>query len=286
MYKAGKDLFQPKRIVMDARLQRRIQRYGWDKAASYYAQYWQKQLEPAQTRLITAAHLVAGESVLDIACGSGFFTFRILEMVMPGGSVLGTDISDGMISIARKAAEENRLSQVSFERMEAEELSVPDESFDVVICSLGLMYVTDSKKVIEEMYRSLKPGGRMAALVWGEREQCGWADIFPIVDARVASEVCPMFFQLGTNEILKMIMGNAGFKNIKMERFKSDLSYHSADEACGAAFVGGPVAMAYSRFNEETKMDAQSEYLVSIEPYRNGTGYRVPGEFVICVGYK
>jgi len=61
---------------MDARLQQRVQRYGWDRAAATYEQSWQKQLEPAQARLMELAALKPGERVLDLACGTGLVTFR------------------------------------------------------------------------------------------------------------------------------------------------------------------------------------------------------------------
>ena len=54
--------------------------------------------------------------------------------------------------------------------------------------------------------------------------------------------------------------------------------------ACAAAFVGGPVALAYSRFSEDVKAAAQQDYLHSIEEYRSGDGYAIPGEFVIVAG--
>jgi hypothetical protein len=52
----------------------------------------------------------------------------------------------------------------------------------------------------------------------------------------------------------------------------------------GAAFEGGPVALAYSRFDAATRAEAQAEYLASIAPYRRGAGYAIPGEFVIACG--
>src|SRR5687768_284248 len=129
---------------MDAALQRRVQRYGWDKAAAWYEQYWQNQLEPAQTRLLQLANLQSGEKVLDIACGTGRLSFRMAESVMPNGTVTATDISDRMIEFAARSATEKNISNISFQRMEAEELTIDNNAWDAVICSLGLMYVTDA----------------------------------------------------------------------------------------------------------------------------------------------
>jgi hypothetical protein len=122
--------------------------------------------------------------------------------------------------------------------------------------------------------------------VWGQRGRCGWAEIFPIVDARVNTEVCPLFFQLGTQDMLAQTFEAAGFKDVVSERLSTILSYDSPADACGAAFAGGPVALAYARFDDRTRQEAHAEYLASIEPYRTGDGYDMPGEFVVVSGRK
>jgi hypothetical protein len=124
------------------------------------------------------------------------------------------------------------------------------------------------------------------ASVWGKRGNCGWAEIFPIVDARVQSEVCPMFFALGTGEALAYAFGQAGYDDVSTQRIAVSLHYRDDDHALGAAFIGGPVAMAYSRFDEETRTAAHAEYLDSIKAFRKGDGYEIPGEFVVTRGVK
>ena len=107
-----------------------------------------------------------------------------------------------------------------------------------------------------------------------------------MVDSRVKSEVCPMFFQLGTGDSLRLAIASAGFSSIESDRLNASLEYGSADDAIGAAFIGGPVAMAYSRFDEKVRAEAHAEYLETIEPYRSGAGYSIPGEFVVALGRK
>lgn len=271
---------------MEAKLQRRIQRYGWDKAAHYYEGFWQQQLKPAHTRLLEHAQLQKGEQVLDIACGTGLVTMRAAAAVGQAGRVVATDISEGMVELAGQTAKERGFENVSFKRMDAEELLLSDVTFDAALDSLGLMYVPDPIRALQEMHRVLKPGGRAVAAVWGHRKNCGWAEIFPIVDSRVNSDVCPLFFQLGTGDLLAKTFEQAGFTEVVTEHFNTVLNYDSDEAACGAAFVGGPVAMAYSRFDDSTRAAAHAEYLTSIELYKNGTGYRIPGEFVVVKGAK
>jgi ubiquinone/menaquinone biosynthesis C-methylase UbiE len=271
---------------MEARLQRRIQRYGWDKAAPYYERYWQAQLEPARRRLFELSDLQAGERVLEIACGTGLVTFPAASAVGRHGSVVATDLSDAMVAYVADEAVRRKLQHVRALRMDAETLTFPDGSFDVVLCALGLMYVPDPVAALREMHRVLRPGGRAVASVWGARNKCGWAEIFPIVESRVASEVCPMFFQLGTGETLSRTMADAGFSAVETSRISTTLQYESGADACGAAFAGGPVALAYSRFDDRVRDEAHAEYLASIEGWRVGDRYAIAGEFVIGRGLR
>jgi ubiquinone/menaquinone biosynthesis C-methylase UbiE len=232
------------------------------------------------------AALQPGEWVVDVACGTGLVTVRATAAVDPEGVVVGTDISAQMVASAYTVAAQQRLRHTAFARMDAEELQLADGTFDVALCALGLMYVSDPLRALQEMHRVLKPGGRAVAAVWGQRERCGWAAIFPIVATRVQSEVCPLFFQLGTQETLVQTLRAAGFKDVVGERLSTLLYYDTPEDACGAAFAGGPVALAYSRFDAHTRQAAHAEYLAAIAPYRRGNGYAIPGEFVIACGCK
>lgn len=271
---------------MDARLQLRVQRYGWDRAAADYERGWAAQLKPAQGLLLEMAGLQPGERVLDLAAGTGLVTFPAAEAVGPSGHVTATDISEAMVAMLKGEAARRRLGHVSAERADAETYPFPDQSFDAVLCGLGLMYVPDPAACLTGAHRVLRPGGRFVAAVWGNRARCGWAEIFPIVEKRVTSEVCPLFFQLGTGGALELQMEHAGFTDIRSTTINTMLEYQTPDAALGAAFIGGPVAMAYSRFDEATRAEAHAEYLASIAAYRAGDGYRIPGEFVVVRGER
>jgi ubiquinone/menaquinone biosynthesis C-methylase UbiE len=271
---------------MDAKFQRRVQRYGWDKAAGDYEAGWRAQLEPAQSLMLEMAALQSGERVLDVACGTGLVTFRIADTIGETGTVVGTDISAEMVETARQLAAGRENRNATFERFDAEAMTLEGEPFDAAVCALGLMYVPDPVNALGEMLRLLDRGGRAAAAVWGARAKCGWAEIFPIVDARVSSQVCPLSFQLGTKDSLARSFTQAGFLDVRFERLEIELEYASDEEALNAAFRGGPVALAYSRFDEATREAVHAEYLQSIEGFRDGAAYRIPGEFVVAIGVK
>lgn len=272
---------------MSPKLQTRVQRYGWDKAASFYNDGWRNNLEPAQACLLNLADAQIGEHVLDVACGTGLVTLPLADAVGPSGRVIATDLSDRMVDLLQQEADMLGLKNVRAFRSDAERLNeIENKTFDLVSCALGLMYCPNPSAAIAEAYRALKPGGRAVFAVWGARKNCGWADIFPIVDAQVNSDVCPLFFRLGTGESLPHEMSLGGFQAIQMERLQTRLSYKDDPQALEAAFLGGPVAMAYTRFDDQTKKSVHAAYLASIEPYSSGAGYEIPGEFVVCSGKK
>ena len=266
---------------MEPNLQRRVQRYGWDRAATDYETLWQSQLAKVQTKLLDCASLKLGERVLDVACGPGLVALRAAETVGPSGQIVGIDLSGQMVHVAQQRAKERGLSNADFARMDAESLDLPDASFDVVLCALGLMYLPDPERAVREMRRILRPGGRLGIAIWGERSRCGWAAIFSIVGAEVTSEVCPLFFRLGQKDALARLCTDAQFADIEQHRLAGTLDYANANEACSAAFIGGPVALAWSRFDDDVRARVRGRYLDAIDSWRHGRGYKLPAEFIV-----
>ncbi len=271
---------------MDARFQRRVQRYGWDRAANAYESGWSEQLRPAQQLLLQLAELRRGEAVLDVACGTGLVSLAAAHAVGPTGRVVGVDLSDEMVAIAATTVVTSAPCLTAFRQCDAERLDLGEERFDAALCALGLMYVADAVAALREQWNALRPGGRAVSAVWGARTACGWASIFPIVDARVQSEVCPLFFRLGTGDALANAFADAGFVDVASRRIRTTLEYASDQAALDAAFAAGPVALAYSRFDDAARRTAHAEYLASIAPHRHGDGYRIPGEFVVTRGTR
>jgi ubiquinone/menaquinone biosynthesis C-methylase UbiE len=273
-------------MTMDAKLQIRIQRYGWDAASELYEDGWQGPLAPAQATLMRVAAIKPGERVVEAACGSGLVTRAIAEAVGPQGKVLATDLSQNMVDLTAQSCATAGYGWVTTARMSADDLG-EDGGFDAAVCALGLMYVPDPGKAALSMMQAVRPGGRVVATVWGERRNCGWAEIFPIVDARVASEVCPLFFASGAPGSLRRDFEQAGLREIEEHRQRETLEFANERSLLSAMLLGGPVALAVKRFTPETMKEVESEFLDSVKDHRAADGsYRIPGEFVTVVGYR
>jgi len=266
---------------VEPRLQRRIQRCGWDLAAAAYDTLWRAQLAPLHARVVARAALAPGERVLDVASGTGAVSLAAATAVGATGHVVGVDLSARMVEAARSRALRARVGNATFARMSADALDVGDGGMDVVLCALALMYVPSPDAALQSMRRALADGGRAVFAVWGERLRCGFAPLFGIVAEETGGEVCPGFFALGHDDALARLCRAAGFATADTERVTLTLGYPNADAACSAAFVAGPVALAWSRFDDHARSRVRARYCAAIAPWKNGRGYRIPAECVI-----
>ena len=109
----------------------------------------------------SVGEIATGETVLDIGSGCGFDCMIAGKMVGPTGKVIGVDMTDAMLTRSRKTAKSLGLTQVEFKKGFAEELPVPDASVDVVISNGVINLTPDKYAVFNEVFRVLKPGGRL-----------------------------------------------------------------------------------------------------------------------------
>ena len=111
--------------------------------------------------------LRAGERVLDACCGTGASALPAARRVGARGSVLGIDLSEGALALAREKARRLGLANVEFRAGDAEATGLPPASFDAVACVFGIFFLPDMAAGARELWRLVRPGGRLAITVWG-----------------------------------------------------------------------------------------------------------------------
>ncbi len=110
-----------------------------------------------------------GGRVLDVCCGTGASALPAAELVGPTGHVLGLDLAERLLDRARSKAEERGLDNVRFVAGDMEHLDVEDESFDLVVCVLGIYFARDLGAAVAGLWQAVKPGGTLAVTTWGAR---------------------------------------------------------------------------------------------------------------------
>jgi len=123
-----------------------------------------------------------GEAVLDLGCGAGFDVFVAAQLVGPAGRVVGIDLSPEMLAMAEAELREPKFPQIEFQMAQVETLPFPDASFDVALSNGVLNLIPDKPQALREIFRVLRPGGRLQAcdigLVRDEmpRDKAQWSD--------------------------------------------------------------------------------------------------------------
>jgi ubiquinone/menaquinone biosynthesis C-methylase UbiE len=116
-------------------------------------------------RTVERLQLREGDRVLDVACGSGASAIPAARVV-GSGSVLGVDLAERLLELARAKAARLGLRNIRFECGDMMALNQPNESFDAMICVFGIFFVPDMVAAVREIWRLVKPGGRLAISTW------------------------------------------------------------------------------------------------------------------------
>lgn len=118
-------------------------------------------------RTVERLSLHPGSRVLDVCSGSGASALPAAEIVGPTGHVVGVDLAEKLLQLARAKAEGGGLTNIEFRVADFEELGLPDDSFDAVVCVFGIFFVPDMPQAVRELWRMVRPGGQLAITTWG-----------------------------------------------------------------------------------------------------------------------
>lgn len=175
-----------------------------------------------------AARLAPGQSVLDVACGTGVLARAAAQRVKPGGRVVGLDRNEGMLGVARRVAPD-----IEWRLGCAESLPFADRSFDAVVSQFGLMFFEDRGAAIAQMWRVLRPGGRLAVAVWDVLEHSpGYAAMTALLQRLFGERVADALrapFVLGDPEALRALFTQAGVPGVEIATRDGTARFPSID---------------------------------------------------------
>jgi len=143
----------------------------WDQISQVYSDEIDPRFEPVVDGLLRRADLRGGERVLDLGTGTGAVAAKAAVQVADEGFVLAVDISPEMLDRARQRSEGGS-ARFQVSEGAAETIPAGENTFDVILASLSLMYVIDRAAAARELARVLRPGGRLVGAVWSGPENC------------------------------------------------------------------------------------------------------------------
>ena len=236
--------------------------------------------------LLDLVELRAGERVLDVACGTGVVARLAARRVVPGGTVRGLDLNDGMLSVAGRLPLPPGLT-IDWRQGSALALPFADQAFDVVVCLHGVMFFPDRLKALGEMRRVLAPGGRVAVGVWtgpspyftAQRE--GLAR-YVSADAASTSAVA---FSLGDASELGRLLTDAGFRDVVVHLVRLTLRLPAPEEFVLRHLSALPPAELIAAAGAKTSAALIAHMKEATRAYVDGYGLAVPQEINVATGH-
>lgn len=224
-----------------------------------------------------------GDTVLELAAGQGDVGFEIAPVLGESGRLISSDFSPAMGEIARRRSAELGLTNVEHRILDAEQIELADDSVDGVLCRWGYMLMPNPAAALAETRRVLRSGGRLALSVWSSGARNPWIS----VAARILVEHGhvpppepgePGMFVLGDEELLRRLVENAGFANLRMEDVPVRNDYSSVDEYVRrSSETGGMFARAWAEAPEEERERLKDEFREAFAPFAVDGGYELPG---------
>ena len=191
--------------------------------------YWQFLSE----RAVDLARLQPGERVLDVPCGTGPATIAAATQVGPSGYVLGVDFAQQMLDIAKEHVDEHRLHNVELKAGDMTALGLPPDSFDAVVCVLGVFFVEDMAAVTRALWELLRPGeGRLVIGALGRQFFDPMRDVFvdAVASVRADVEVQQPWLRTEDPDVLRSVFEDAGITDVAITTSVDVLPFSSPDE--------------------------------------------------------
>ena len=278
---------------------KRRQLNEWNLAAPGWKK-WEKRflqnLEPLTEALIKSAGIKPGDTVLDLATGTGEPALTIAKMVGLKGNVVGVDLSPGMLSVAKERAAAQGIGNVTFQLNDHDDLpALHDNSFDAAVCRFGLMFMPDPARILSSIRRVLKPHGKVSVATWSPPDK---VPFFSIVSKIVTShfpEIKPMppgvpggVFGIPSLEMLGEFFGKAGFKGFSSQLVQLTFFQDSNPEEYWEAMseMGGPLVALLAKTTPEKRKIIGNDVVRKLRDMFPNGPVKLGGEAIVGAGSK
>ena len=239
---------------------------GWKKWDDFTMAF----LRPMGDAIVAALRLIDGQSVLDVAAGTGEPGLTIAT-AFPRSTVVGTDLADGMLRIAAARARECGLANYRTEVADVSALPFHDAAFDAVSCRMGFMFFPDMALAAREIARVLRAGGRFSTSVWNAGDRNPWVTtMMAAIQRHVALPPvvsgAPGMFRCAAPGLLAQLLHDVGFVDVTEQDVSGSVSYENPEQYWTMMLdVAAPVVAVLSKLDAATRARIKAEASTALQ---------------------
>lgn len=272
-----------------------MQRKDWNRVSSAWEKWdaWLNiRMEPCSRHLLEMARVSSGHFILDLGSGTGHPAISAAQLVGPTGHVTGVDLAEKMLEVARRKAAKLGLKHVTFQEADVSSLGFEAGWFDAITSRFCLMFLPQLDRTLQEMYRVLKPGGKVAVAVWAAKEKNPYITL-PMGILKEFVEMPPMdpsvpgIFYLERPGDLLGRMKTAGFTDLREEEIPIEGVFSSGKEYLECLReMAAPLQGMFEKIPQEKRAAAEDKMIQAAERFRRGGEVRIPGVALAVSGIK
>jgi ubiquinone/menaquinone biosynthesis C-methylase UbiE len=251
---------------------------GWDDRHAYF----EETARPVTERMLERLAPTGGQTILDLAAGTGVAGFAAAALVGPGGHVIVSDFAEAMVAAAERHASELGLENVECRVLDAQQLDVSSGAVDGVLCRWGYMLMADPAAALSETRRVLRGNGRLSCAVFGEPERNPWAAVpSRVLEERgympPPSQGAPGILALADQGRLRRLVAEAGFSEPVIEEVGFTWRFADADDYWDfLQTAAGAIAMVLGRLDEAALGQVRDEIAVRVASFAHGGRIELP----------
>lgn len=256
---------------------------GWDARHAYFEEV----ARPVTNRMLERLDPSRGDTVLDLAAGTGVVGFSAAGMVGESGRVIVSDFADAMVGSAAHRSEQLGFENVECRVLDAEQIDLSDDSVDGVVCRWGYMLMADPAAALRETRRVLRPGGRVACAVFAGPEENPWAAL-PSRLLQQHEHVpppepgAPGILALADRERLRRLITEAGFADPEIEEIPIDLRFAGMEDYWGfLTDVAGAIAMVINRLSDDDQERVRTELAAQLGDVGATQPFELPAQSLV-----
>lgn len=280
----------------DAEKSKAATREQWDKHAKGWNDHSEQigdWLRESTEAMLAMADIGPGTHVLDVAAGAGDQTLDIASRIGPTGSVLATDLSPAILEYAKEKARRAGHYNVETQAADGEDLNVMEASFDVAICRLGLMLFPDPGKGLREMFRALKPGGRVCTMVFStpDKNPC----VTNLISTAFKHAGVPPrdpyqpggLLSLGKPGLIEELFRQAGFSHVATTKMMAPFRLPSVKDYLDFVRTSAsPIVQILERLDDAARHAAWAEIERRLSIFNTPNGWEGPNELLLTMGRR